>query len=42
MIANKEGTGALHLKEKYSDIIVNISHEKVDRAFQYKITESLE
>ena len=42
MIANKEGTGALHLKEKYADIIVNISHEKVDRAFQYKIPESLE
>ena len=29
------------MKEKYADIIVNISHEKVDRAFQYRIPESL-
>ncbi len=30
------------MKEKYADIIVNISHENVDRAFQYRIPEKLE
>ncbi len=29
------------MSDKYADIIVNISHEKVDRAFQYRIPESL-
>jgi len=29
------------LKEKFADIIVDISHEKVDRAFQYKIPYEL-
>lgn len=29
------------MKEKYADIIVNISHESVDRAFQYRIPERL-
>lgn len=29
------------MKERYADIIVDISHEKVDRAFQYRIPESL-
>ena len=27
------------MKEEYADIIVNISHESVDRAFQYRIPE---
>lgn len=30
------------MKERYADIIVNISHENVDRAFQYRIPERLE
>ncbi len=29
------------MKERYADIIVNISHEKVDRAFQYRIPQDL-
>ena len=29
------------MKELYADIIVNISHEKVDRAFQYRIPQDL-
>ena len=29
------------MKEKYADIIVDISHEKVDRAFQYRIPDKL-
>ncbi len=29
------------MKERYADIIVNISHEKVDRAFQYRIPQEL-
>ena len=29
------------MSDIYADIIVNISHEKVDRAFQYRIPESL-
>ena len=29
------------MKEKFADIIVDISHEKVDRAFQYKIPYEL-
>ncbi len=29
------------MSDKYADIIVNISHEKVDRAFQYRIPEAL-
>ncbi|MBR3825302.1 MAG: primosomal protein N' [Lachnospiraceae bacterium] len=29
------------MKEKFADIIVDISHEKVDRAFQYKIPYAL-
>lgn len=29
------------MNDKYADIIVNISHEKVDRAFQYRIPEEL-
>lgn len=29
------------MREKYADIIVDISHEKVDKAFQYKIPEDL-
>lgn len=30
------------MKERYADIIVDISHEKVDRPFQYKIPQALE
>lgn len=30
------------MKELYADVIVNISHEKVDRAFQYRIPQELE
>ena len=26
----------------YADIIVDISHEKVDRSFQYKVPEDLQ
>ncbi len=33
--------GVKHLKERYADIIVNISHENVDRAFQYVLPERL-
>ncbi len=29
------------MKERYADIIVDISHEKVDRPFQYKIPQAL-
>ena len=29
------------MKEKYADIIVDISHEKLDRTFQYEIPEEL-
>lgn len=29
------------MKELYADIIVNISHEKLDRAFQYRIPQTL-
>lgn len=29
------------MKEKYADIIVDISHEKVDRPFQYRVPESM-
>lgn len=29
------------MKEQYADIIVDISHEKVDRPFQYKIPQAL-
>ncbi|MBR6664938.1 MAG: primosomal protein N' [Lachnospiraceae bacterium] len=29
------------MKEKFADIIVDISHEKVDRAFQYRIPDKL-
>ena len=29
------------MKERYADIIVDISHEKVDRPFQYKIPLTL-
>lgn len=29
------------MKELYADVIVNISHEKVDRAFQYRIPQAL-
>ena len=27
---------------KYADIIIDISHEKLDKTFQYRIPESLE
>ena len=30
------------MAEKYADIIVNISHDKVDRPFRYRIPEALE
>lgn len=30
------------MKELFADIIVNISHEKVDKAFQYRIPQELE
>ncbi len=30
------------MNEKYADIIVDISHEQVDRAFQYRIPEALQ
>ena len=29
------------MKEIYADIIVDISHEKLDRAFQYRVPERL-
>ena len=29
------------MKELYADIIVNISHEKVDKAFQYRIPQEM-
>ena len=28
-------------EKKYADVIIDISHEKVDRTFQYKIPEAL-
>ena len=28
-------------REQYADVIVDISHEKVDRPFQYRVPESL-
>lgn len=30
------------MKERYADVIVDISHEKLDRAFQYKVPEALQ
>ena len=30
------------MAEKFANIIIDISHEKVDRTFQYKIPEYLE
>ena len=29
------------MAEQYADIIIDISHEKVDRVFQYRIPEAL-
>ena len=29
------------MKELYADIIVDISHEKLDRPFQYRVPEGL-
>ncbi|GFI19208.1 hypothetical protein IMSAGC009_04388 [Lachnospiraceae bacterium] len=29
-------------KGRYADIIIDISHEKVDRPFQYKIPEKMQ
>lgn len=29
------------LKEYYADVIVDISHEKLDRPFQYRVPERL-
>lgn len=37
-IDNKE---VEHLKELYADIIVDISHEKLDKTFQYRVPEKL-
>lgn len=34
-------SGSLALRELYADIIVDISHEKVDRPFQYRVPERL-
>lgn len=34
--------GRKRLSEKYADIIVDISHEKVDKSFQYRIPQSMQ
>ena len=30
------------MSQKYADIIIDISHEAIDRTFQYKIPEDIE
>ncbi len=30
-----------HVPNKYANIIIDISHEKVDKTFQYKIPEEM-
>ena len=32
----------IHQHKKYADVIVDISHEAVDRPFQYKIPDALQ
>ena len=36
-----EGIECVKNKNIYADVIIDISHEKVDRPFQYKIPEEL-
>ncbi|MBR4759398.1 MAG: primosomal protein N', partial [Lachnospiraceae bacterium] len=38
---NRSGNSACKTKYRYARIIIDISHEKVDRAFTYRIPESL-
>ena len=37
----QKGDGMEETREYYADIIVDISHEKLDRPFQYRIPQSL-
>ena len=41
MAQDKAGGGDIFVSGIYADIIVDISHEKVDRPFQYKIPQAL-
>ena len=36
-----EGTECINDKNIYADVIIDISHEKVDRPFQYRIPDEL-
>ena len=36
-----EGTECINEKNIYADVIIDISHEKVDRPFQYRIPDEL-